>query len=106
MPKLAPQDRTFYLTPSVEPNWKQLKLVIENSGGTVENVRRRSVEQIREANGGKADPRYIIITCEQDLHLVTDVLKAKMGIYSTEFIMSAVLCGTMNFDLGEYVATI
>ena len=100
------KDRVFYLTPSVFPSWKKLKLVIEAAGGRVENRRRRNVEQIREVNKPEKDPVYLIITCEHDLHIVTDVLKAKIGIFNTEFVMSAVMKGRMDFDLTRSITTI
>ena len=62
--------------------------MIEAAGGSVDNKRRRNVEQIREVNKADRDPVYLIITCEHDLHIVTDILKAKIGIFNTAFVMS------------------
>jgi len=98
--------RVFYLTPSIFPSWKKLKVVIEAAGGCVENKRRRNVDQIREVNKADRDPVYLIITCEHDLHIVTDVLKAKIGVFNTEFVMSAVMKGKMDFDLTRSITTI
>ena len=64
------------------------------------------VDQIREVNKADQDPVYLIITCEHDLHIVTDVLKAKIGIFNTEFVMSAVMKGKMDFDLTRSITTI
>ena len=100
------QGRVFYLTPSIFPSWKKLKVVIEAAGGSVDNKRRRNVEQIREVNKADRDPVYLIITCEHDLHIVTDILKAKIGIFNTEFVMSAVMRGKMDFDLTKSITTI
>ena len=83
------QGKTFYLTPTVEPCWKKLKLVVESHGGTVDTKRRKDVAQIKELNVRHDDPKYIIISCEHDLHLVTDVLLAKVGIFNAEFVMSS-----------------
>ena len=94
------------MTPSIFPSWKKLKVVIEAAGGCVENRRRRNVDQIREVNKADRDPVYLIITCEHDLHIVTDVLKAKIGIFNTEFVMSAVMKGKMDFDLTRSITTI
>ncbi len=52
------------------------------------------------------EPTYIIVTCKDDLHLVEDVLKAKMGIYNAEVIMSAVLTGRANFDIADSMETV
>ena len=101
------QGRTFYLTPSIQPSWKKLKLVIECAGGKVENRRRKNVDEIRTLNAANADsPVYLIITCEHDLHIVTDVLKAKIGIFNAEFVMSAVMKGKIDFDLTHFLTTI
>jgi len=101
------EGRTFYLTPSIKPTWKQLKLVIECAGGKVENKRRKKVDEIREISGNSGEsPVYLIITCEHDLHIVTDVLKAKIGIFNAEFVMSAVMKGKMDFDLTRSITTV
>jgi len=100
------EGRIFYLTPSIHPSWKKLKQVIEAAGGQVDQRRRRNVEQIRELNKPDRDPVYLIITCEHDLHIVTDVLKAKIGIFNTEFVMSAVMKGKMDFDLTRSITTV
>ncbi len=47
-----------------------------------------------------------IITCEHDLHIVADALKAKIGVYNAEFVMAAVLNGKINFDLTQSLTTI
>lgn len=100
------QGRIFYLTPSIIPSWQDLRLVIEAAGGRVDQRRRKSVDQIRELNKPDRDPVYLIITCEHDLHIVTDVLKAKIGIFNAEFVMSAVMKGKMDFDLTNSITTI
>lgn len=100
------EGRIFYLTPSITPSWKKLKLVIEAAGGRVDNRRRRDIDQIRELNKPDADPVYLIISCEHDLHIVADVLKAKIGIFNSEFVMSAVMRGKMDFDLTRSITTI
>ncbi len=129
------QGKTFYITPNVSPFWKHVKKIIEFSGGEVANVRRKTVEQIRQVNkannnvasssssssagmkGGPGkkskqllqqhqEPSYIIVTCEDDLYLVQDVMRARIPVYSVEFVLQAVLRGAMNFDLAEYIVTI
>lgn len=53
--------------------------IIESAGGTMEKTR-RSLAQIQEMNSnGKLD--YIIITVENDLHLLSDVLRAEIRKY-------------------------
>lgn len=50
--------------------------IIESAGGTTEKTR-RSLAQIQEMNSGKLD--YIIITIENDLHLLADVIRAEIS---------------------------
>ena len=101
------QGKTFWLTPTIEPSWKKLKLVIESAGGKLEQTRRWDLEKIREANDNpKSPPTYIIITCEHDLHLVMDVLKAELPIFSTDFVTRGVLEGVLDFDLRNYITTV
>ena len=87
--------------------------MIECAGGKVENKRRKEVDEIRTLNSSTAakenhteSPVYLIITCEHDLHIVTDVLKAKIGIFNAEFVMSAVMKGKMDFDLTRSITTV
>lgn len=49
---------------------------------------------------------YIIVACEHDLHIVADVLMAKIGIYNTEFVMSAIMRSKMDFDLTKSLTTV
>ena len=71
----------------------------------VENRRRKTTEQMKEINTG-GNVNYIILTCEEDIHLVTDVLRAKLGVFNAEFVMSAVTRCEMDFDLSRYITTV
>ena len=94
------------MTPSIFPSWKKLKMVIEAAGGKVENRRRKDIEEIKALNKPGQDPSYLIIGCEHDLHIVADVLMAKIGIFNTEFVMSAVMRSKMDFDLTKSLTTV
>ena len=61
--------------------------------------------QMMEINSGEYI-NYIIIACEEDIHLVTDVLRAKLGVFNTEFVMSAMARCEMDFDLSRYLTTV
>jgi len=98
--------KTFYVTPGVKPSYKIIHNIVEAAGGSVDSRRRRSVPQIKELNKNKDQPSYLIITCEDDLHIVQDVLKAKIGVYNTEFVMGAVLRCELDFDLSQYITTV
>jgi len=96
--------KVFYLTPSVEPSMSVLTNIITASGGRVENRRRKTTDQMKEFNSG-GSVNYIVITCEEDIHLVTDVLRAKLGVFNSEFVLDAVTRCEMDFDLSRYLTT-
>ncbi|TRY70007.1 hypothetical protein TCAL_05287 [Tigriopus californicus] len=100
-----PHGRVFYLTPSIKPAMQKVQWIIEASGGVVENRRRRDIAQIKEANPPDKDPSYIIICCEHDLHLVADVLKAKLWIFNVELVLSSVIRQQLDFDPSKYLTT-
>ena len=49
---------------------------------------------------------YLVISCQEDMGLVKDILQAKMGIFSSEFILSSVMRCEMDFDLSRYITTV
>jgi len=97
--------KVFYITPTVQPSMKLLMEVVQAAGGRVENRRLKSPQQIKELNKGGVI-NYVIITCKEDLHLVTDVLRWKQHIFTPEFVFSALLQCEMDFDISKYVTTI
>jgi len=97
--------KIFYITPSVAPSMKVITSIINTAGGRVENHRRKSPKQIKELNKG-GSINYIIITCSEDMHLVTDVLRAKQPIFTPELVFSGLMHCEMDFDLSRYMTTI
>nr|CAG4640677.1 EOG090X027U [Eulimnadia texana] len=81
--------KTFYVTPSVVPCRSVLTEIIEASGGKV-CAQRKSVKWITQANQ-QEENSYLVVSCETDYHLVSDLFQAKINVYNTEFVMSAVL---------------
>lgn len=79
--------KIFYVTPSVIPSPSAIAEIIESAGGTMEKAR-RSLVQIQEMNSNKLT--YIIVTHENDLHLLTDVLRANISVFSAEIVLGAV----------------
>jgi len=94
----------FYITPSVQPSFDTLNKIIIHSGGRGARyaARRWSVDQMKEMNSA-GHLFYIIITCEDDIHMVEDVLRAGIGVFSSEFVMSSVLRGGIDDDLSKYL---
>lgn len=67
--------KIFYVTPGVtRPSVFIVRQVIESAGGTVEK-QRRSLRAIRELG----PYTYIVITCNNDLHLVDDLVREYYG---------------------------
>ncbi|KAF3426357.1 hypothetical protein E2986_06497 [Frieseomelitta varia] len=79
--------KIFYVTPSVIPSPPAIAEIIESAGGTMEKTR-RSIAQIQEMNSNKLT--YIIITHENDLHLLSDVLRVNISVFSAEIVLGAV----------------
>lgn len=101
--------RTFYITPSVVPSRSVLRDIVESSGGKVV-IQPKSIKSISELIQ-KDENAYNVISCPDDVHLLAELVKSKIGelkliilkrtihlnnyvitgIYSSEFILSAVL---------------
>lgn len=64
------------MTPSVFPSRKDLAEMVELSGGRVEK-QRRSVKAIKELNS--IAPTYFVVSCFDDLQLISDLFRAKIG---------------------------
>ena len=67
------------MTPSVIPSPSAFAEIIESAGGVMEKTR-RSLAQIQEINNSNLN--YIIVTHENDLHLLQDVIKANISMYN------------------------
>lgn len=91
-------NRAFYITPSVFPTASELKEMIELAGGVVEK-KRRSLPQI-EAVNATVPYTYIILTAQNDLHLVYDCLKHSNQkiVASSEVVFNSVLNQIVNVD--------
>lgn len=100
------EGKYFFVTPSVIPSKKMVVELIQNCGGVVERIR-RSAAQI-EATNINSPYSYLIITHENDLHLVADLLKNKKEkirtVCNAELIFSAILKQT--FEVEPYTVKI
>lgn len=92
--------RVFHLTPSVVPGRRWLRQIIECAGGVVEKTRRSlsSVKQINRERSGK----YLVIAIDQDEHLVQDLISENITVYTTEFVLGAILRQEVCTDLAVY----
>lgn len=67
--------KIFYVTPGItRPSVLVVWQIIESAGGTVEK-KRRSWRRIQEL----APNTYFIISCNNDLHLISDIIELSYG---------------------------
>ncbi|ESO82380.1 hypothetical protein LOTGIDRAFT_236998 [Lottia gigantea] len=92
------QGMTFYITPSVVPSTKDLTRIISNAGGTVVN-RRPSAKTILTQLDDKGKPTFIVITCNNDLHLCRDLFAQKINVYNAEFVLTGVLRQEIDYTM-------
>ncbi|KAK9754172.1 BRCA1 C Terminus (BRCT) domain [Popillia japonica] len=94
------EGKHFFITPSIVPRKKELIELIEFCGGNVER-NRRTLAQI-EATNISSPYSYIILTHENDLHLVADLLKNKKDkvriVCNSELVLSAILKQTFEVE--------
>ncbi|EFA05726.1 PAX-interacting protein 1 [Tribolium castaneum] len=94
------EGKFFWVTPSVFPSKKVLVELVQSCGGIVEKIRRTSAQI--EATNINSPYSYIIITHENDIHLVADLLRNKKDkvriVCSAELIFSAILKQTFEVE--------
>jgi PAX-interacting protein 1 len=94
------EGKFFWITPSVFPSKSVLVELVQSCGGVVERIRRTSAQI--EATNINSPYSYIIITHENDIHLVADLLKNKKDkiriVCSAELIFSAILKQTFEVE--------
>jgi PAX-interacting protein 1 len=94
------EGKFFWITPSVFPSKSVLVELVQSCGGVVERIRRTSAQI--EATNMNSPYSYIIITHENDIHLVADLLKNKKDkiriVCSAELIFSAILKQTFEVE--------
>lgn len=67
--------KIFFVTPGItRPSVFIVRTIIESAGGTIEK-QRRSLRSIQELEPNT----YIVITCNNDLHLVSDLIRSNYG---------------------------
>lgn len=97
-------NKIFYITPSVFPPLSELKEMIELAGGTVEK-KRRSLPQIESLNAN-VPYTYVILTAENDLHLVNDCLRNgnQKFVSSSEVVFNSIL--NQMFNIEEFLVRV
>uniref|UniRef100_A0A131Z066 PAX-interacting protein 1 n=1 Tax=Rhipicephalus appendiculatus TaxID=34631 RepID=A0A131Z066_RHIAP len=86
----------FFITPGVYPSPPILKEIVECSGGMVYLKKRPSLKQVTSVTQGGT--KFIVISCDNDLHLCRDYMSKNINIYSAEFILTGVLRQCIESD--------
>ncbi|XP_046580805.1 PAX-interacting protein 1-like [Haliotis rubra] len=92
------QGLTFHITPGVAPPVCDVRNIVESAGGTTVK-RRPSAKTIAAQMDDKGRPKFIVITCVNDIHLCRDLLAKKIPVYNAEFVLTGVLRQEVNFDI-------
>lgn len=87
---------TFYITPGVSPPVFDLTNVVESAGGKVVK-RRLAAKSIASHKDDKGNPTYIVVTCENDIHICKDLIAHKIALYNAEFILTGVMRQKLDF---------
>ena len=91
------QGLTFYITPSTVPPVCELTSIIESAGGTV--VKKRPSAKDISALISEMGPKFIVISCINDLHLCQDLQSKKIPIFNAEFVLSGVMRQEVDFNI-------
>ncbi|XP_021368129.1 PAX-interacting protein 1-like isoform X2 [Mizuhopecten yessoensis] len=92
------QGLTFYITPSVNPPVGDLVNIVESAGGKVVK-RRPGLRTFLSMKDEQGNPKCILITCENDIHLCRDLLAKNIALYNAEFILTGVIRQRVDFRM-------
>ncbi|XP_054168214.1 PAX-interacting protein 1-like [Oppia nitens] len=87
----------FYITNGCIPSPKVLKEIIESNGGQAVITKRPTKRQLQrmQENGLK----FLVISCENDLHLCDIFHVREVDVMNVEFILSGILKQELDFEL-------
>jgi PAX-interacting protein 1 len=85
--------KIFFITHGVVPARSALTEMVQCAGGVVEK-QRRSLKHIQDMEPNT----YFVITIFNDFHLVSDLIRANIGLYNAEFVMTSILTQKIPYD--------
>jgi len=91
------KELTFYLTPGIYPSKKLLIDIIQSGGGTVVD-RRPSTRVISTKITPQGLPTFVVVTCQDDLHLCRDLADRKLPVHNAEFVLTGVMRQEVDFQ--------
>lgn len=86
----------FFITPGVYPSPPLLQEIVESCGGVVYLKKRPTLKQVSTVTQGGT--KFLVISCDNDLHLCRDYMAKNINIYSAEFILTGVLRQCVDLD--------
>ncbi|GFN96195.1 pax-interacting protein 1 [Plakobranchus ocellatus] len=92
------QGLTFYISPSVVPPVCELVSIIESAGGTIVK-KRPPVKQMMASLDEQGLPKFIVITCLNDLHLIQDVCSRNIPVFNAEFVLTGVMRQEVDYNI-------
>ncbi|XP_035826554.1 PAX-interacting protein 1 [Aplysia californica] len=97
------QGLTFYISPSTVPPVCELSSIVESAGGTVVK-KRPAAKHIAALIDEQGFPKFVVITCLNDLHLCQDLRMRKIPIFNAEFILTGVMRQEVDFNVFRIAA--
>ncbi|XP_063398435.1 PAX-interacting protein 1-like isoform X2 [Mytilus trossulus] len=89
------QDVTIYATPSIVPPISDLTKIVGTAGGTV--VKRLPSIPLLQEKDDQGNPTHIIVTCEDDVPMLRNIIAKKITIHNAEFVLTGVMRQTLDF---------
>lgn len=89
------QDLTLYVTPSVIPSISELTKIVNSAGGKV--VKRCPSMSLLQEKDDQGNPTHVVITCENDIPMLRNIIAKKMTIHNAEFVLTGVMRQTLDF---------
>lgn len=87
----------FYLTPGICPSLSTMKSILESAGGKL-LPKLPSSKKVLEHKQNKNLPEIILVSCDNDLHLLRDYFLKNIDVHNAEFILSGVLTQKIDYD--------
>ncbi|GBN83930.1 PAX-interacting protein 1, partial [Araneus ventricosus] len=94
------KDYIFFVTAGVIPKSDITKAIIEAGGGTPVYKKAPTLRQIKSIE--QSGRKFVIITCENDLHLCKMYLEKKIGVQNVEFILTGSIRQELDFSSFVY----
>jgi len=86
----------FFITPSCLPSPKTIQDIVDSAGGRAVINKPASSAQVQQMQ--QLGLKYMIIACDNDLHICTKYFERKIDIVHVEFVFCAILKQTLDVE--------